>query len=479
MSDYRTEAPEILRDFLSYHETIKAHSQRTVDEYYLDLRNFFRYMKQIRDPDLADKSLDEISIMDVDLEFVGSIKLSDIYSYMTYLSRDRVRFQNSSHSDYGLNAASRARKIATIRSFYNYLTNKAHLLRENPVKDIDAPKLKKELPRYLTLEQSKDLLSAVDGKNQERDYAILTLFLNCGLRISELVGLNLQDIQDETMRILGKGNKVRILYLNDACQAALNRYLAVRRPITGRDANALFLSSQNERISRSTVHAMVKKRLLEAGLDATQYSSHKARRRVMVLLVLCCAVFALFLARLAWLQFAMADHYAQKMAEASSASYTLPQHAARGAITDRSGTVLAQDETVYDVYLRVPAPPGTNLRETVNTIAALTGGKDVETQLAAFCSAVSAGELPVTQGLDSIGAAAYYRAGLVQSGAVRLAARGVRRWPDGTILPHTLGFTGPVTAEQWPAARAHYGGTGRVPMYRPWQRCGCSTPCER
>ena len=180
----------------------------------------------------------------------------------------------------------------------------------------------------------------------------------------------------------------------------------------------------------------------------------KARRRVMVLLVLCCAVFALFLARLAWLQFAMADHYAQKMAEASSASYTLPQHAARGSITDRSGTVLAQDETVYDVYLRVPAPPGTNLRETVNTIAALTGGKDVETQLAAFCSAVSAGELPVTQGLDSIGAAAYYRAGLVQSGAVRLAARGVRRWPDGTILPHTLGFTGPVTAEQWPAARA-------------------------
>ena len=170
----------------------------------------------------------------------------------------------------------------------------------------------------------------------------------------------------------------------------------------------------------------------------------KARRRVMVLLVLCCAVFALFLARLAWLQFAMADHYAQKMAEASSASYTLPQHAARGAITDRSGTVLAQDETVYDA----------NLRETANTIAALTGGKDVETQLAAFCSAVSAGELPVTQGLDSIGAAAYYRTGLVQSGAVRLAARGVRRWPYGTILPHTLGFTGPVTAEQWPAARA-------------------------
>lgn len=179
----------------------------------------------------------------------------------------------------------------------------------------------------------------------------------------------------------------------------------------------------------------------------------KAQRRVVVLLVLCCAVFALFLARLAWLQFAMADHYAQKLAEASSASYTITQHAARGAITDRSGTVLARDETVYDVYLRVPAPPGTNLRETVNTISALTGGKDVETQLAAFCSAVSAGELLVLESLDSSAMTALYRAGLVQSGAVRLAARGQRTWPDGTLLPHALGFTGPITAEQWPAAR--------------------------
>ena len=252
MNDYRTEAPQILRDFLAYHETIKAHSKRTVDEYYLDLRNFFRYMKQIRDPSLSEKQLDEIDIMDVDLDFVASITLTDIYGYMTYLSRDRVRFQNSRNSDYGLNSASRARKIATIRSFYNYLTNKTHQLRENPVKDLDSPKLKKTLPKYLTLDQSLDLLNAVDGKNQERDYAILTLFLNCGLRISELVGLDLQDIQGETLRVLGKGNKVRILYLNDACLDALKRYLAVRRPISGRDANALFLSAQNERVSRPT-----------------------------------------------------------------------------------------------------------------------------------------------------------------------------------------------------------------------------------
>ncbi len=285
MADYRTEAPQILRDFLSYHETIKAHSKRTVDEYFLDLRNFFRYLKQIRDPSLAGKALDEIDIMDVDLDFIASVTLTDIYGYMTYLSRDRIQHQNSPCSDYGLNAASRARKIATIRSFYNYLTNKTHQLRENPVKDIDSPKLKKTLPKYLTLDESVQLLSAVDGKNQERDYCILTLFLNCGLRISELVGLNINDIQDDALRVLGKGNKVRIIYLNDACQDALKRYLAVRRPITGRDQNALFLSSRNERISRSMVHAMVKKRLGAAGLDSTQYSSHKLRHTAATLML--------------------------------------------------------------------------------------------------------------------------------------------------------------------------------------------------
>ena len=285
MVDYRTEAPLILQNFLAYHETIKAHSKQTVDEYFLDLRNFFRYLKQIRNPSLSGLMLDEIDISDVDLDFVSSVTLTDIYAYMTYLSRDRVQHQNSQTSNYGLNAASRARKLATIRSFYNYLTNKAHLIRENPVKDIDPPKLKKSLPKYLTLDQSVELLESVEGKNQERDYCILTMFLNSGLRISELVGLNLRDIQDESIRVLGKGNKVRILYLNDACQDALSRYLAVRRPIAGRDANALFLSSRNERISRSTVHAMVKKRLSAAGLDESEYSSHKLRHTAATLML--------------------------------------------------------------------------------------------------------------------------------------------------------------------------------------------------
>ena len=186
---------------------------------------------------------------------------------------------------------------------------------------------------------------------------------------------------------------------------------------------------------------------------ANRKNFHRRRVRVAVLMVLCGAVFAAFFARLAWMQFVRADYYADKAAEASSASYTVTQHAARGAIVDSAGVVLARDTTVYDVYLRIPAPPGTDLRETVKAIESLTGSKDVETQLAAFFAAASAGELPVTQGVGSDVLTSFYKADLVQSGAVRAAARGVRTWPNGTLLPHALGFTGPITAEQWPTAR--------------------------
>ena len=286
MNNYRIESPPILRDFLAYHETIKAHSKRTVDEYFLDLRNFFRYLKQVRDPSLAGCALDEIDIMDVDLEFVASVTLTDIYGYMTYLSRDRVRHQNSSRSDYGLNAASRARKIATIRSFYNYLTNKAHLLRENPVKDLDSPKIKKELPKYLTLDESIRLLSAVDGKNQERDYCILTLFLNCGMRLSELVSINMSDVihNNSTLRIIGKGSKERIVYLNDACLASIDAYVRVRPKDDVKDKNALFISNRGTRISPKTVQAMVNKYLTKIGLGGAGYSVHKLRHTAATLM---------------------------------------------------------------------------------------------------------------------------------------------------------------------------------------------------
>ncbi len=285
MTNYRDDSPQILCDFLAYHESIKAHSQKTVDEYYLDLRNFFRYIKQTRHPNLRQLPLDEISIVDIDITFVRSITLTDIYGYLTYLSRDRAQQPNSDKTSYGLSASSRARKIATLRSFFNYLTTKVHLLDNNPVKDLDSPKLKKSLPKYLTLDESIELLEHVDGPNSERDYCILTLFLNCGLRISELIGLNLNDIQGDALRVLGKGNKTRIVYLNDACKTALERYLAVRRPISGKDEQALFITIRNARISRAAVHLLVKKHLANAGLDSNEYSSHKLRHTAATLML--------------------------------------------------------------------------------------------------------------------------------------------------------------------------------------------------
>lgn len=273
--DYRTEAPPILRDFLVYHETIQGHSRRTVDEYYLDLRNFFRYLKQSKQLVSKDVPLDDISIADVDLDLARNITLTDIYSYMNYLSRDR-----------GLNNTSRARKVATIRSFYKYLTNKAKLLEVNPVQDLDSPRLKKSLPKYLNLEESLELLDSVDGKNSSRDYCILALFLNCGLRISELVELNKTDVRGDQLRVLGKGNKERMLYLNDACQRALENWLTERDSLTLVDQNALFVTLQNRRrISTAAVHKLVKKHLAAAGLDSSQYSSHKLRHTAATLML--------------------------------------------------------------------------------------------------------------------------------------------------------------------------------------------------
>lgn len=273
--DYRTEAPPLLRDFLVYHETIQGHSRRTVDEYYLDLRSFFRFLKRDRRLVPAQIPFDQIPIDDVTIDLIRTVTLTDIYAYFNYLSRDR-----------GLNNASRARKVATIRSFYKYLTNKAKLLDVNLVQDLDAPRLKKVLPKYLDLDESLELLDHVEGKNATRDYCILTLFLNCGLRISELVGLNKTDVRGDQLRVLGKGNKERILYLNEACQQALSDWLTERDTLTLVDQEALFVTLQNRRrITRAAVHKLVKKHLSDAGLDSTQYSAHKLRHTAATLML--------------------------------------------------------------------------------------------------------------------------------------------------------------------------------------------------
>jgi len=283
--NYRNEAPPVIREFLQYHETIKGHSAKTVNEYYLDLRTFFRFMKIQKGLESRDTPLEEISISDLDLDFVGSVTLSDIYDYLGYLARSREQHPNSANTQLGLNASSRARKIATIRSYYKYMTVKAGKLADNPVKDLDSPKILKSLPRYLSLDESRQLLNAVDGPNELRDRCILTIFLNCGLRISELVGLNLSDYRGNHLRVVGKGNKERVVYLNAAVTAAIEDYLTVRNGIVTAEKNALFLSARRQRISTSTVHSLVKNHLAAAGLDSSKYSAHKLRHTAATLML--------------------------------------------------------------------------------------------------------------------------------------------------------------------------------------------------
>ena len=283
--DYRTQAPQLLRDFLSYHQTIQGHSKKTVDEYFLDLRTFFRYIKL--DKGLVDRRtpLEEIPIDDVDLALVRSVTLTDIYSFLSFLSNSRVRNAKNPYSGTGLMASTRARKVATIRSFYKYLVNKTRVLDENPIKELDSPRQRQALPRFLTLDESIQLLESIDGENMERDFCIITLFLNCGLRISEMVGLNLSDIRGDRLRVLGKGNKERIVFLNLACQNAIEDWLAVRSKSGAVDPYALFITRKHTRVTKDGIHYMLKKRFTAAGLDSSKYSAHKLRHTAATLML--------------------------------------------------------------------------------------------------------------------------------------------------------------------------------------------------
>ena len=278
-----SDCPQVLRDFLSYHESIKGQSKKTVEEYYLDLRMFLRFLKLMRLEMPYQTKLDEISILDVDQTFLASVTSSEIFDYLSYLANDRENREGP--SDTGISAASRARKLSAIKAFYKYLTVSTKQMTANPVKDIEFPKIRKSLPKYLTLEESKRLLATVSGPNQARDFAILMLFLNCGIRRSELVGLNLSDVYDDRIRVVGKGNKERIVYMGSSCRKAIDRYLAERSKIVLTDNRALFGSRDKNRISVTAVHRLVKKHLLEAGLDSSQFSAHKLRHTAATLML--------------------------------------------------------------------------------------------------------------------------------------------------------------------------------------------------
>ncbi len=267
------ELPRLVQQYLLYLEAIKGHSELSVIEYASDLRTFFRYI--MRQKGLVDKNTEdsEIDLSPIDISFIKKITLNDAYQFLIYCKNDRKNNDNT-----------RARRVISIRRFFIYLTDNQGMLDYNPMKNLDIPKTKKALPKYLTLEEAEVLLSVVDGPYKERDYAIITLFLNCGMRLAELVSIDYNDIKaDGSLIITGKGNKERTVYLNQACIDAITAYMK-KRPNDGVKDRALFLSSRNQRISPKTVQHIVYTNLDKAGLGDRGLSVHKLRHTAATLM---------------------------------------------------------------------------------------------------------------------------------------------------------------------------------------------------
>lgn len=272
--------PALVREFANYMNTINDKSSGTINEYLLDLRTFFKYMKIVfREAELSEADgLASIDIADVDISFIKRIKITDVYEYFDYLSTERKKFHNSESSEYGLSPVTRARKVSSLRSFFKYL-QKTRQITENIMSELEFPKKHAKLPHYLTYNESIKLLESIEGQFKARDFCIIMIFLNCGLRVSELTGINLGDVKEETLRVLGKGGKERVVYLNDATRHALANHLEERSKITHikqKDEKAMFISREGNRISTSTVKWLVKKYCSFAGLDS-KISVHKLR----------------------------------------------------------------------------------------------------------------------------------------------------------------------------------------------------------
>lgn len=273
--DEREKSFAILEEYLAYMEAIQGRSKLTVREYRYDLRLFFRFIKKQKSTSYKDLEIEEIPLNDIDQSFLQSITLSDFYAFLAWLSRDREA-----------SAANRARKVSSLKGFFEYIHKKRKYIDQDPSADLESPKIPKKQPVYLTLEQSKDLLKQVNPDTDafaERNYCILTLFLNCGLRLSELVNIDIDDISEHTLKVTGKGNKERTIYLNQACRDSLNHYLAVR-PTNTKERKALFISRQGNRLAKTSVQRMINKYMDEAGIDTKKYSTHKLRHTAATLL---------------------------------------------------------------------------------------------------------------------------------------------------------------------------------------------------
>ena len=275
--DAINDVPDIVMEFLEYHSTVRGHSDLTVNGYYHDLKIFLRFLKRRRHCVSIDTPFQEIDITDVDIDFIKNTKIEELYRYQSF----------SPNGTASLSAASRCRRTSTVKSFFNYLTIKRHLLNQNVCQELEMPKRQASLPRYLEESECERLLAACDGPFAYRDYAILMLLLSCGLRVSELVSLNVTDVYEDHVRVLGKGNKERVVFFADGCREALDDYLDVRNTdhVKESDKNALFISRKNCRIGVRGVENMLEQKLLAAGLDASRYSPHKLRHTAATLML--------------------------------------------------------------------------------------------------------------------------------------------------------------------------------------------------
>lgn len=265
-----------LEEFLAYFSGVKERSPLTIKEYSYDLQLFFRWYLVYMGRADAEVEFEDIDISIINLNDLKAIKLSDFYRFMSWLAQERE-----------VGPAGRARKVSSLRAFFNYLTNKAKVLDINPSSELESPKQMKALPTFLDIKESERLLAAAAAStdnNHHRDYCILTLLVSCGLRLSELCGINLEDISDNTIRVTGKGNKQRTIYLNDLCLEAIDDYLKVRLKPKKEDWNALFISRNRKRISQRAVENVVKKYLELAGLDSSRFSTHKLRHTAATLM---------------------------------------------------------------------------------------------------------------------------------------------------------------------------------------------------
>ena len=276
MQDF-SDAPTIVKKFLNYKDSAQNRSQKTVFQYYHDLRTYARFLLLKSFPEkYSCIDFNEISFSDASDDLLINIKSEEIFEFISYCSRT---LNNG--------VAARQRKLSCIRTFYKYLSKTLRIIKDNPAEAIDSPSLPKKLPKYLTLDESKKLLSSIDGKYSVRDYCIVTLFLNCGMRVSELVGIDLSDVSRDitTVNVTGKGSKERMIYLNDACRIAIEEYLAVRpKDIKTNDRNALFISRNKNRISVQAVQTLIYKHLRAAGLENRNMSVHKLRHTAATLM---------------------------------------------------------------------------------------------------------------------------------------------------------------------------------------------------